>query len=197
MFARLESSIKGEMATLHDDLNQILRRVEGTEEQLDSQRSDIDVLKDQMAELKREHRYTLYRLEDQENRNRRKNLRIRRVPDRLEEDLQEIMDKIFGHRLGLTGTEKIKFERVHRIRKPAGLAAETPRDIIARFHNFQDKEQIWVSLKNKQPIKYEENILQIFPDLAVETLARRRTLKSLLEQLKLNNISIPGASQPA
>lgn len=37
MFARLELSIKGEMATLHEDLNQILKRVEGTEEQLDSQ----------------------------------------------------------------------------------------------------------------------------------------------------------------
>lgn len=77
---------------------------------------------------------------------------------------------------------------MHRVRKPATLAAEIPRDIIARFHYFQDKEQIWQSLKNKQPIKHEESILQIFPDPSAETLARRRTLKPLLEHLKLNNI---------
>lgn len=54
MFARLESSIKGEVATLHNDLNQILRRVEETEEQLESQTSEIKELQDQMAELQRD-----------------------------------------------------------------------------------------------------------------------------------------------
>lgn len=97
------------------------------------------------------------------------------------EDLQVKMDKIFGPLLGLTKTENIKFERVHRVRKSATLAAE----IIARFHYSQDKEQIWQSLKNKQPLKYKESTLQIFPDLSAETLARRRILKPLL---KLNNI---------
>lgn len=188
MFAKLETSIKGEMATLHKDLNHILRRVEGREEQLDVQAVTIKDLKEQMVRLQRDQRDAMYRLEDQENRNRRKNLRIRGVPDMQGEDLQVKMDKIFGHLLGLKETEKIKFERVHRVRKPATLAAEISRDIIARFHYFQDKEQIWQSLKNKQPIKYEESILQIFPDLSAETLARRRTLKPLLEHLKLNNI---------
>lgn len=65
-FAKLESSIKEEMATLHDDLNHMLRRVEGTEEQLDLQAVAINELKDQMAGLQKDHRYTLYRLEDME-----------------------------------------------------------------------------------------------------------------------------------
>lgn len=157
---------------------------------MDLQAVAINELKDQMAGLQKDHRCTLYRLEDQENRNRRKNLRIRGVPDIQGEDLQAKMDNIFGHMLGLTETEKnnLFLERVHRVRKPAALAAEIPRDIIARFHYFQDKEQIWVNLTNKQLIKYEKSTLQRFPDLAAKTLARRRILKPLLEHLKLNNI---------
>lgn len=90
--------------------------------------------------------------------------------------------------LGLSETDKIKFERVHRVRKPAELAGEILRDVIARFHNFQDKEQIWPSLKFKQLVKFEETILQIFPNLAAKTLIRRRTLKPPLEHLKQNKI---------
>lgn len=71
MFAKLLLSIKGEMATFFEDLNYILRRLEGTEEQLDSQAVAINELKDQMAGLEKDHRDTLYWLEDQENRNRR------------------------------------------------------------------------------------------------------------------------------
>lgn len=43
-------------------------------------------------------------------------------------------------------------------------------------------------MKTSQPVKYGKSILQIFPDLAVETLARRRALKPLLEQMKTHNI---------
>lgn len=99
------------------------------------------------------------------------------------------MDKIFGHMLSVSGTSsKITFERIHRIRKPAEMEAEVLRDVIARFHNFYDKEQIRTYMKINQPVKYRETILQLFLDLAAETLGRRKTLKPLLEQLKTQNI---------
>lgn len=60
------------------------------------------------------------------------------------------------------------------------MAKETLRDVIARFHNYKDKEQIWECLKIKHPVKYEETALQIFPDMSSETFAKRRVLKPLL-----------------
>lgn len=76
----------------------------------------------------------MYRIEDQENSRRRKNFRIWRLPDLQREDLQEKMDKVFGHMLGLPEIEKIKFERIHRIRKPAEIAGDIQRDVIVRSH---------------------------------------------------------------
>lgn len=66
----------------------------------------------------------LCKVEDQENCNRRKNLRIRGLPETQEEDLQDKMDKVFGPLLRRSITEKIKFERIHRIRKPVDMARE-------------------------------------------------------------------------
>lgn len=167
MFSRLEQSLKGYMATLHGDQSQILKRVEDTEEKLDTQTVGIKELKEQIKKLKTEQRNMLYRLEDQENRSRRENLRIRGFTEKTEEeDLQWIMDKVFGPLLGRSITAKIKIEKVHRIRTPASMAREIPRDVIVRFHNYKDKEQIWEKLRTKYPIKYEETVLQIFPDLS-------------------------------
>lgn len=43
-------------------------------------------------------------------------------------------------------------------------------------------------MRGRPPLKYEEVDLQIFTDLAPETLGRRRLLKPLLEQMRIKNI---------
>lgn len=131
-----------------------------------------------------------YRLEDQENRSRRKNLRIRGLPEAQgeRENLQEKVDQIFGGLINPAENKKIKLDRMHRIRKPAEISKEAPRDVIVRFHNYQDKEMIKASLKNNQSVKYGESSLQIYPDLATETQSRKRVLKPLLAQLKARDV---------
>lgn len=152
MFAKLETSIKGEIESLREDMNHILKRVEDVEITMDRQGAEIKGLKNQMEEIQKVQRNILYRLEDQENQNRRKNLRIRGLPEIQgeKENIQEKMDVIFGGLINpLDTSSKIKFERVHRIRKPAEISGDVPRDVIARFHNYQDKEQIKACMKKK------------------------------------------------
>lgn len=64
----------------------------------------------------------MYKIEDQENRNHWKNLRIRGLPEMQgeSEDLQEKMDKIFSHMLNASGaSSKIKFESLQRCQETA------------------------------------------------------------------------------
>lgn len=106
--------------------------MEETEERLDNYGAELKGLKEQMGEMFREQRYMKYKIEDQENRSRRKNIRIRGLPDIQgeNEDLQVKMDKIFGHMLGTKKVNnKMLFERIHKIRKPAEIAGDVPRDI--------------------------------------------------------------------
>lgn len=107
--------------------------------------------------LKKEQQEQIYKIEDQENRERRKNLRIRGLPEPTQaENLIEIMNKIFNPILGKEESNIIKIERVHKIRRPQGLSMEKPRDIIVRFKNWEEKNQIWIILKRKPLIEKAE-----------------------------------------
>lgn len=97
IFAALESSLKIEMATIHKNLGHVLTRVDDTEKRLDSHTQTIKEIKGEMKVLRTEQRELEYKLEDQENRHRRKNLRICGLPEPIQgEDLVEKNWKIFN-----------------------------------------------------------------------------------------------------
>lgn len=82
-FAALENSLKTEMAVIHKDMGHMLTRVEEVENKTDLHAKMIEELKGEIKTLKLEHKEQAYRAEDQENRDRRKNLRIRGIPETL------------------------------------------------------------------------------------------------------------------
>lgn len=53
------------------------------------------------------------------------------------------MNKIFNPLLDRREEDDLKIERVHRVRKPPDLNVEVPRDVIVRFHLYEDKAKIW------------------------------------------------------
>lgn len=100
---------------------------------------------------------------------------------KMEEIFRDLMDPAEAGR-------KLKLDRVHRVRKPPEIRGDAPRDIIVRFHNFTDKEQITSNLKKNRQAKYGETNLHIFQDLTVATLNRRRIQKPLLATLKSHGV---------
>lgn len=191
MFARLEASIKEEISIVHENMSHILKRVEEVESVTDKQGVEIQKLKQQMEAMQIEQRNIRYKLEDQENRSRRKNLRIRGLPESQgeAENLQEKMEVIFKDLINPSEvSRKLKLDRVHRIRKPPEIRGDAPRDVIMQFHNYLDKEQINSNLRKNNQAKYGETSLHIYQDLAAETLNRRRILKPLLATMKSHGI---------
>lgn len=79
-------------------------------------------------------------------------------------------------------------ERVHRIGKFDTMRTERVRDLIVRFRFYEDKNNIWVKLRGKTPLQFEGAKIQVFVDLAKDTLVRRRHLKPLLEQMIKQNV---------
>lgn len=72
---------------------------------------------------------------------------------------------------------------MQRVRKPLCLKEDVPRDVIIKFHQYEDKAKIWSKLRGMPPIQYERRDLQVFTDLSAG-----RQLKPLLEQLRGANI---------
>lgn len=123
MFTRLENSIKTEISTLQADLGQLLIHMEVTEEKktTDKQAQGLIKLKEQVKHMQLDQRRMLYKLEEQENQNRRKNLRIRALLEERGEYLIKIMNKITKTLLDIVVKDSLKIERVHRIRKPQNI----------------------------------------------------------------------------
>lgn len=188
MFAKLENVIKAEIVNVRTDMGHLLRRVEEAEEASGNFAKEICELKEQVKKMQIENRMLAFRLEEQENQSRRQNLRIRSIPEQHNEDLWEKMRKIFNPILGRHEEEALRIDRVHRARKPPNIKQEIPRDVIVKFHSYEDKEKIWKNLKGAPPISFENQNLQVFTDLSAGTLARRRQMKPVLDQLKRSNL---------
>lgn len=188
LLRKMENSIKTDIQNLRGDLGHILERVEHTEKTTEEQKQEIETLRQQVKETQKNQRMILYKLEDQENRSRRKNIRIRSAPEKEGEDLKKLINTIFWPLIDREGEDCLKIERIHRVGYARNVRTERPRDIIVRFRFYEDKWEIWKKLRGKPPIMVEGAEIQIYADLAQETLARRRLLKPLLEIMKAQNI---------
>ncbi|XP_018409373.1 PREDICTED: dynein heavy chain 3, axonemal-like [Nanorana parkeri] len=180
----MEASIKADLTTIRTEMSQVLKRVEDTEERLDVHTKAIQELQDQCRYMEKGMRIIAYKAEDQENRNRRNNLRLRGIPETVGD--RELADKIretFNDMLKRPRTTEIIFDRVHRMRRPIASGGENPRDVIVRFHYYADKAQITESMKNASEMVMDGVNIQAYVDLALETLARRRALKPLTQAL--------------
>lgn len=121
LLAKLESVIKTEIMSVRTDMGQLLQRVEEVEEIAVKQVKEILDLQEQISKMQIENRMMAYKIEEQENQSRRQNLRIRSIPEQLNEDLGDKMRKIFNPVLGRREEELLRIDRVHRVRKPPDL----------------------------------------------------------------------------
>lgn len=127
MFAALEKSLKNEMERIHRNLGHVLERVEEMEKISESNTIGVRKLEAEIKSLKMVQQEQAYKLVDQENRDRRKNIRIRGVPEiPHQEDLTEIIKKICNALTNKETTHPIKIERAHRLRRPRELPQENP-----------------------------------------------------------------------
>lgn len=132
----------------------------------------------------------LYKIEDQENRNRRNNIRIRGLPEATgDDDLLPSVRGIFNGLLGHAADHPLKIDRVHRALRPRNLSTDIPRDVICRVHYYEEKELIMKKARDAAPLDFDGATLSFFPDLARETLDRRRALKPLTEKLRAASIN--------
>lgn len=123
----------------------------------------------------------LSRLEDEENRSRRSNLRLRGIPETID-DLQSFTTALFQELAPSIPIERLEFDRIHRAltrRQTDG----PPRDIIIKLHFFRTKEQLLAAARNNNTLQFQSHTYQLFADLAPLTIAKRRAMKPQLQVL--------------
>lgn len=186
----LQKALKQTSDHITDKLTREIRELGQRTSELEQRMDDIDNYTEhygsELATLKEENTALMARLENQENRDRRSNIRVRGIPETVQ-NLQEIITQLFQELIPDTPLERLEMDRVHRAlapRKPNG----PPRDIIAKLHYYKTKEQLLIAARGKDTLSFQGCRLQLFADLSPLTVAKRRALKPLLQVLQRNQI---------
>uniref|UniRef100_H3AWL7 L1 transposable element RRM domain-containing protein n=1 Tax=Latimeria chalumnae TaxID=7897 RepID=H3AWL7_LATCH len=157
-------------------LNEVEQRTDTLEEELEKEKQHTAALDSKIAALAQ-------RLDDQENRARRNNLRILGFPEHIEKGkpiqfLQDALPKL----LGLADGTQLEMERAHRTLAPRPEAGQRPRPFIVRFLKFQEKEMIIRKAKERGALDWEGNKILIFPDLSKELQEKRKRFLDVKKQ---------------
>lgn len=86
------------------------------------------------------------------------------------------MQDLFNPMLGREEVETLKLDRVHRITRYQPKVDDDPRDVIVRFHYYEEKAKIMENIRKMAGISYEGTELQVFSDLIGRNVGKKTTL---------------------
>lgn len=141
-----------------------------------------NLLIDSHNTLEEEVRRLVTEVLDLEERSRRNNIRIRRFPESIAPDQLNVF---LTDQLALTllhcSIQDLTINKIHRIPKPQHLPSQIPRNMIARIHFFQVKEEFLktLSLQEVQKVIRSSKLIKSpcpdgLPNEYYQTLTRKR-----------------------
>lgn len=119
-------------------------------------------------------------MEALDNRGRRRNLRLRGLPEAVEADkLLPTVTGLFNSLLDRPHTTAINMERIHRALRPKGRDLDPPQDVVCCLTNYRLKEEILHKAQNRTQLSHEGNKVKIYQDPSGITLQHHRDLRPL------------------
>lgn len=192
--------IEGRLKRLSETMEKIARHSEAIGHRVKSIEEKQCELDDSLAALQRElddYKKTTDgelsdlwgQLDDQENRARRKNLRLVGFPEGVEGKdtvafIQEWLPKI----LELEG-ETFEVERAHRSLLQRPMDGARPCAIVIRLLRFSDTVKITEAARNKSSLHYGNSTIMIFRDMSTALYKKRKAFMPLKRKLKEKNIT--------
>lgn len=184
MAARIETTLRHEIAGVKRDVSATNERVTTLASDVTSLTTDVsglqaahDTLADRVAQLQ-------LLVDDLENRNRRRNIRIRDLPEATgQADLKATVTAIFNACLDRAADTVIAIDRVHRTLGPRSPTENRPRDVLCCLHNYSVREDVLQASWRKGSIDFDGAQVTLLPDVSRKTFQMRRCLRPLLEHL--------------
>uniref|UniRef100_H3ARX5 L1 transposable element RRM domain-containing protein n=1 Tax=Latimeria chalumnae TaxID=7897 RepID=H3ARX5_LATCH len=164
------ANLHTEVASINNKLDNITSCLDTSERRIGDIEDRVYVLENALSEIHRLRE----KCDDLENRARRSNLHIIRLPEGIEgKDPILFMEKLLVDVLGEnTFPGRIEIERAHRALRPRPKEGERPRIMIFKLLCFPDKMCILRRARELGQLTYQKS--QNFPDVSAELQARRR-----------------------
>uniref|UniRef100_A0A5F8G987 L1 transposable element RRM domain-containing protein n=1 Tax=Monodelphis domestica TaxID=13616 RepID=A0A5F8G987_MONDO len=170
-----------------DEIQSLRTRIQQLESS-DFTRQQDSIKQNQKNEnIEENMKHLIHKTEDLENRSRRDNLRIIGLPEdhykrkSLDIILQEIIKENCPEILEQEG--KVEIDRIHRSPPVLNPQLTTPRNVIAKFKNYQTKEKILQAAKKKS-FRYQGTTVRITQNLAASTLKKRKAWNTIFRKAR-------------
>ncbi|CAH2326102.1 Hypothetical predicted protein [Pelobates cultripes] len=170
------------------ELSCLNKQIQGTEEKLNAMEQREIIHREDYLALERKMIEMENKPMDAEDRSRRKNLRIRGIPEQVTtKNLEPYIEDFIKH-LDVEWDFRIPtIERCHKVNKPRGVPDLPPRDVMLRCTSFKLNTQIMSALRSKKCAQ-EYETLKVFQDLSWSTTQKRKTFADSTIILRNNNI---------
>lgn len=186
---RLEESYKMEIQELKISTKNTQEKMDTLDKRVLKTEQELIRLEEKIQKQGKQLKQTINNTDEQENRNRRSNIRIRGLREEVSPKiLITTLQKIFQEISPDIDIKDLIIDRAHRVTGIRKLDPKRPRDIICRLHFAHIKDKIMFAVRQNKNIQYDGDPLMFFQDLSKFTLDRRRALKPLVEQLIKNNL---------
>ena len=183
VFAKLSSSldmkldqIAKSVSSVCENVKVVERRVEDAEQRISDTEDTVTQLLAKLEHTEARLSEAINRLEDQENRSRRNNIKIINLPERTEGDnAKDFFETWLPRILNLTvKNDRIKMDRCHR--SPAQLRTEStrPRIVYIRLHNFADKQLVMQRARSMGEVAVSGSRIHLFEDFSPAVEKKRR-----------------------
>lgn len=177
------SSIQNSLSTLGDQVNLLEQRVGANEDNVQASITRIQ-------QLEKDNFYLIDKVDDLENRNRRSNLRFIGVQESVEgNDITGFMSRLIPQLLGQDNfPTPLVIEWAHRSPTVRQNDRASPRPIMIKLLNFQDKVKILRIAREKKKLEHNGTRLYIYPDFSAELMKRRKSFDPVKRKLRELNM---------
>ncbi|RVE70636.1 hypothetical protein OJAV_G00066540 [Oryzias javanicus] len=167
------------------ELSDCAERVTVAEVRISNTEDDISALRAKVSAMEAKGKALEEKVLDLESRSRRNNLRLVNLPEGAEgQDPCLFLEKWLPEALG---TEKLQtpliIERAHRI-GPRNDGNAPPRTLIMRFLNYKDKLAVVSAARVQKEVRYKEQRVRLYPDLAAGVHQLQKQLDTVREDLR-------------
>ncbi|XP_075709775.1 uncharacterized protein LOC142743168 [Rhinoderma darwinii] len=188
--AQALSPVLKELSDIKMDVKHIGNRVDELENVHAALLSHSTVTQQAVVSQQEHLNAAFLQLEDQEKRNRRKNIRLRGIPESVTpEALKAAAVSIFTDLLGVERASQVVIERIHRALRPKPAPGEPPRNVVCGLLSFVDTAALLQKARDSQGIYYDKcittNVKSCFSKMSQQA---RRILKPLTDILRDRHI---------
>lgn len=178
------SFIKSDMMELKNAVTATQARMNEAEGRISNMEDKVKNMAEDNSNYAKKLKQLWARVDDQENRSRRKNIRLIGVKEGMEGggNMSDFVKKILADGLGLRGDE-FEIERCHRSLRPRPDPGQPPRIILVRFLRYSARQKVLAVAKQKKGIIWENCRMSFYEDMTAERAAQRKLFSPVMKTL--------------